>query len=465
VTRFLPGLIAALAVALAAAPGRGQNPPPPPPPPPGVRAGEFEILARGPVHEAFAEPVDGTANATPVVAAPPPPPIDEQPPDARPAGDDVQWVGGYWYWEAERNDYIWVSGCWRNEPPGRTWLPGRWQQVQGGFHWVSGSWVPEGQHQIELLPPPPPPVNEDLDGLAPADAHSVFEPGYWVWKKDAYAWRSAKWVSEPVDWLWQPATYTWTPGGYVFTEGYWDRPLRQRGLLFAGFALRRDVAMTRKVTFAPHYAVLPEFLETALFVRPASKHYYFGDYFDDGAYKKNGYIAWPEYRTNRGVFDPLYAHARNYPAAPNWDRTTHFVYTARYAGQAPRPPRTLGQQLQYVQTVAAGVGPDFVLPAQVRQVTALTPIRVVGRVGVPVQVVENEQRVQYRRYAVEQAQATQAYQVQQYKLIAERGGKVYVPNTPYQVKLVTKVSRPVYLPAPPADRVVPPSPNAPPPKK
>lgn len=459
-TRYLSGLIATLTVALAAAPG--QNPPPPPPP--GINPGDIEILARGPVHEAFAEPVDGAAHATPVVAVPPPPPIDEQPPDARPAGDDVQWIGGYWFWDHERNNHIWVSGCWRNEPPGRTWLPGRWQQVQNGFHWVSGNWVPDGQSQIELLPPPPPPVNEDLDGLAPADGHSAIEPGYWVWKNNAYAWRASKWVSEPADWLWQPATYTWTPGGYVFTDGYWDRPLRQRGLLFAGFAIRRDLATTRKVGFVPQHAVLPEFLETALFVRPAAGHYYFGDYFDLN-YKKDGYIAWPEYLSNRGALDPLWAHARNYSAAPDWAKTTHFLYTARYAGQAPRPPRTLAQQDQYVRTVVKVVGPDFVPPPQVRQVAALTTIRVVGRAGLATQPVEKEQRAQYRRYAVEQAQATQAYQRQLYKVITDQGGKVYAPKTPYQVKLGTKVSRPVYLPKAPAGRGVPPSPNAPPPKK
>ncbi len=58
-------------------------------------SGPVEILARGPVHEAFAEPVDGKTSATPVVAVPPPPPIDEQPPTDRPQGDEIEWVGGY----------------------------------------------------------------------------------------------------------------------------------------------------------------------------------------------------------------------------------------------------------------------------------------------------------------------------------------------------------------------------------
>ena len=41
-----------------------------------------------------------------------------------------------------RNDFVWVSGVWREPPPGRQWVPGYWNQVEGGFQWVPGDWVP-----------------------------------------------------------------------------------------------------------------------------------------------------------------------------------------------------------------------------------------------------------------------------------------------------------------------------------
>src|SRR5271167_2622963 len=101
-----------------------------------------EAMAQGPLHEAFAAPV--VFNATPgvVVPKPPPDPVEEQPPDQKPQGGDVEWIPGYWAWDDERQDYLWISGIWRDIPPGRQWTPGYWSQADGGFRWVSGFWSP-----------------------------------------------------------------------------------------------------------------------------------------------------------------------------------------------------------------------------------------------------------------------------------------------------------------------------------
>ena len=48
------------------------------------QADGVEVLARGPVHEAYAEPVDARPQATPVIPRQPPDPVDELPPDQRP---------------------------------------------------------------------------------------------------------------------------------------------------------------------------------------------------------------------------------------------------------------------------------------------------------------------------------------------------------------------------------------------
>jgi hypothetical protein len=101
-----------------------------------------EVLARGPVHEAFAEPVVFDPEPSTVVDRQPPDPIEEQPPDQRPAGDNVAWMPGYWSWDHERDDFIWVSGFWRVLPPGRQWMPGYWAEVSGGVPvglWLLGA--------------------------------------------------------------------------------------------------------------------------------------------------------------------------------------------------------------------------------------------------------------------------------------------------------------------------------------
>src|SRR2546430_1209833 len=103
------------------------QPPPPPPtpelggPPPAAVAG-MQVLTSGPLHEAFAEPVVFDPKPSPTIPKQPPPPVEEMPPDQRPQGTNVQWIPGYWSWDDGRNDFVWVSGIWRDVPPGRQWV-------------------------------------------------------------------------------------------------------------------------------------------------------------------------------------------------------------------------------------------------------------------------------------------------------------------------------------------------------
>ena len=102
------------------------------------------MLARGPVHEAYALPADQQAGPGPVAPRQPPEPIEELPPDQKPEGDNVQWIPGYWQWDEEIKDFIWVSGFWRTPPPGRVWVPGGWRQGGDVWQWVGGFWAPLG---------------------------------------------------------------------------------------------------------------------------------------------------------------------------------------------------------------------------------------------------------------------------------------------------------------------------------
>src|SRR5262245_4188430 len=87
-------LVGAVLAALAGAGGgaRAQEAPTP-----GV-----EVLARGPVHEAFATPT-AEAKPTMLVNRQPPVPLDELPPEERPEGE-VVWISGYYAWDDDRQD-------------------------------------------------------------------------------------------------------------------------------------------------------------------------------------------------------------------------------------------------------------------------------------------------------------------------------------------------------------------------
>ena len=58
---------------------------------------EMEVLAHGPVHEAFAETVAFDPEPGIIVPKAPPESINEIPPDQKPDGD-VDWIPGYWGW-------------------------------------------------------------------------------------------------------------------------------------------------------------------------------------------------------------------------------------------------------------------------------------------------------------------------------------------------------------------------------
>ena len=59
----------------------------------------IEVLARGPVHEAFAEPVVFDPTPGTVVPAEPPAPIEEIPNEQKLEGEHVAWIPGYWAWD------------------------------------------------------------------------------------------------------------------------------------------------------------------------------------------------------------------------------------------------------------------------------------------------------------------------------------------------------------------------------
>src|SRR5229473_3086346 len=86
----------------------------------------IEIDARGPIHEAYAQPWQTNPGPNEPVPKKPPAPIPEEPAAERPAGKNVQWIPGYWQWDGDRKDFIWVSGFWRDVPAHRRWIMGYW---------------------------------------------------------------------------------------------------------------------------------------------------------------------------------------------------------------------------------------------------------------------------------------------------------------------------------------------------
>ncbi|MBI3407018.1 MAG: YXWGXW repeat-containing protein [Planctomycetes bacterium] len=309
----------------------------------------LEVQARGPIHEAFATPTSDP-KPTPPLAKKPPAPVEEMPPEEKPDGD-VVWIGGYWALDDDRNDFLWVSGCWRAKPQGKDWVPGYWREQGVQWQWVPGFWrnVTEGGNvqDVTYYPEPPAPPNIAAPGNPPA-ADMLYVPGYWSWVGDHYVWRAGYWTRARAGWVYVPSHYRWTPSGYIFVGGYWDYSLSRRGVLYAPVVVDTVVVGPRFV-YTPYYAVTDTIVLDAFFIRPAYHHYYFGDYYGP-RYSSIGFESTIVY--SRRGYDSLVVYQRwEYRDNPRWYDTQINLVIARDSGRAPVPPRTLVQQNTVINNV------------------------------------------------------------------------------------------------------------------
>src|SRR5262249_49401313 len=179
----------------------------------------LEIDTRGPVHEAFAQPFDLTPEPGPVVPKEPPPPIPELPPEQRPEGDNVQFLPGYWAWDAPRNNFIWISGISRNAPRDRQYVPVYWSETPKGWRWVRGFWAGAEQQRVPSAPQPPATLDQG-PSVPPPDANYFYIPGTWIYRTPQWLWRPGYWSPRHAGRLWVPPHYVWRPGGYILVHSY-----------------------------------------------------------------------------------------------------------------------------------------------------------------------------------------------------------------------------------------------------
>lgn len=192
---------------------------------------QMQTIDDGPIHEAFVQPVYDELMIEAIPTQPPETITEKIPQQVDPASE---WINGYWYWSADRKDFIWIGGAWRRPPPGMEWIPGNWKQFQEGWAWIKGFWssVPEDK-LVYIDEIPPDPIEEDASN-PPADGY-FWARGYWSYdtNQSKYVWIGGRWEPFDSNWMYIPAHYVWRPGGYVFIKAYWDWLLDARGRLYA----------------------------------------------------------------------------------------------------------------------------------------------------------------------------------------------------------------------------------------
>lgn len=314
---------------------------------------ELDLLTKGPLHEAFAELPQNNPAPNPLVNRQPPEPVKELPPKYQPEGENVEWIPGYWAWDEDRNDFLWISGIWRDIPPGQRWVPGYWNEEDGGFRWVNGLWMDDKVEEIEYLPPPPESLDQGPSTPAPSDAH-FYAPGNWVYQDNDYVWQAGCWMPRVDNWVWVQPCYVWTPRGCIFRSGYWDRLIDCRGVVFAPVCYRRPVYLGVDYYYTPSCVINTNFdLLPHLFVRRNCRSYYFGDWYDH-RYVDRGFCAWSGLNLNIGFgrcHDPFfvyYSHSSvryNNLAVVSWARNQ---YDFCYQNIGYRPPALFNINLNIV---------------------------------------------------------------------------------------------------------------------
>lgn len=307
---------------------------------PGARSDDGgEVLNRGPVHEAFANAVVYNPEPGPLVTKAPPAPIEELPPETKPEGTQVVWIPGYWAWDDERDDYIWVSGIWRDLPPGRVWVPGYWLTSDEGARWVAGYWGDAGKAraQVEYIPESPPPSLEVGPNIPAPSDEAIWVSGFWVWQGHRYIWSPGCWHTVRPDYVWVPASYIWTPHGYLFVGGYWDYVVARRGVVYAPVYFRTGYPFYPGWYYRPRTIIAISVFEEPIFYRPRYAHYYFGDYYAP-AYNNVGFQISFSFHSRGGGYDPIYARqCWENRHNPGWERNYRTSYEQHRTQAASRP--------------------------------------------------------------------------------------------------------------------------------
>ncbi|HEV8059259.1 MAG TPA: hypothetical protein VGP68_05280 [Gemmataceae bacterium] len=320
------------------------------------------VQTRGPLHEAFAQPVDQNPTPTTVVPKAPPPAVPELPPAEKPDGANVQWIPGYWGWDPEKKDYLWVSGIWRNAPPDRKWTSGYWNKAGNGWQWTTGFWADGKQAKPKYQPEPPDSLDQGPSQPAPNENY-FYIPGAWVQQDGRYVWRPGFWYPAQQNWVYVAPHYSYTPAGVVYVDGYWDYPFADRGTVYAPVVFNQPYWNNPDWYYQPNYAL--DFGQGGpwdnLFVGSGYGPYYFGDFFAP-FYFRHGFRPWYAYGARN--YDPLFAYnhwANRFNSG--WYNGLHNTFWARVNDPNLRSPTTLGQ----TRALAAhgGLMPGAIVPRSV----------------------------------------------------------------------------------------------------
>ena len=189
-------------------------------PPPVPAQEQPEILTRGPVHEAFAEPVDLQVQAG--VVAPKPAAIQHSRKIRRQTNRQANNSSGCratgpGIRNGTATSGSAAAGALRHQAGTGCQVTGPKCPKAGSGYPVSGRRLP-ALSRLSICRLLRRSKTCSRRGPSPSP-DNIWVPPCWYWYQGRYVLRHGYWLVAQADWVWAPSHYVWTPRGYVFVAG------------------------------------------------------------------------------------------------------------------------------------------------------------------------------------------------------------------------------------------------------
>ena len=292
---------------------------------PPANADGIQVQTSGPIHEAYAQPIDKnppTVTVPKAAAA-----RTELPPSEKPEGANVQVDSGLLGLGRRKEGLSVGKRRMAQHAPDEngSQATGTRLPTDGNGRRDTGA---AASSKPQYLPQPPNSLEEGPSAPSPNENY-FYIPGAWVMKDGQYVWRPGFWYPAQQDWTYVPPYYSYTPAGPVYVDGYWDYPFANRGTLFAPVTFDQPYWNNPGWCYQPNYAW--DFgiggPWNCLFVGAGFGHYFCGNFFSPFCFR-NGFHPW--YAFGARHFDPLFAHASwANRFNPGWMNGLHNNFWAR----------------------------------------------------------------------------------------------------------------------------------------
>ena len=164
----------------------------------------------------------------------------------------MDWIPGYWAWDDERADFLWVSGIWRALPPGRQWVPGYWGRAENEEHNGSpATGATPRRMKWNTLRSRPQTLEEGPNIELPPDAEHIWAPRLLGLEPERDLPGTGLLGGGSAKLALDPRPLCLVAASYVFIDGYYDYSVARRGVLFAPVYFHSSVYAQGGYSYSP----------------------------------------------------------------------------------------------------------------------------------------------------------------------------------------------------------------------